>query len=500
MFLEQSSDGAQARDDVRFLEQRLARVRIADECSGDEVREPSAIAKFIEPLRELIAEFLGNLEARGECPHFIRDTRGGATGGRDVVQLLNAGHAERRVLCEGREAHTEEPLDHEIRRAIAVRDRRAYESEPRRVVKLPGALRLGDAGLHHRDAEHAIMFERPLQHLAVARLEDAQRHDCLGEEHPAGEHHDRDFRRELEFFVVCHGACVLRCNVPSGGMTEKEKSRTFTLVTVASGARSLRSIEHGETFHPVVGPMAEARSLHVAQSRLVQRAENCGRPLVVWDVGLGAAANAIAVIEAFQTAGGGCTVEMHSFDHTTAPLEFARDHASELGYPMPWIREIDSLLAEGSVAAGRVAWRLHRADFREFVRSPAAPRPDAILYDPYSPSANPGMWTLGHFTQLRTCLDPARPCTLTSYSRSTAVRVTMVLAGFFVGRGGATGEKDETTLAATDRGLIAQPLDARWLEKVRRSTRGGPLREGCESGPVSDEDFAALTVLLRGAV
>ena len=59
---------------------------------------------------------------------------------------------------------------------------------------------------------------------------------------------------------------------------------------------SLRSLLHGETFHPVVGPMAEARELHVGQSRLVERARETGR-LVVWDVGLGAAANAIALTD-----------------------------------------------------------------------------------------------------------------------------------------------------------------------------------------------------------
>ena len=54
-----------------------------------------------------------------------------------------------------------------------------------------------------------------------------------------------------------------------------------------SGARSLRSREFGETFHPVVGPMAEARALHVAQQRLVARAGETRGPFVIWDVGLG---------------------------------------------------------------------------------------------------------------------------------------------------------------------------------------------------------------------
>ena len=243
--------------------------------------------------------------------------------------------------------------------------------------------------------------------------------------------------------------------------------------------------------------MAEARGLHVAQSELVERAGACGRSFVIWDVGLGAAANAVAVLEAFAETPCAGGVEIHSFDSTSEPLEFAVKHAAELGYLPSWTREVEELLARGRANAGCVTWNFHRVDFREFVRAPEGARPDAILYDPYSPAVDSGMWTLEHFTRLRKCLDPARPCTLTNYSRSTAVRVTLALAGFFVGRGGATGEKDETTVAATRRELLRQPLECEWLERVRRSTRGSPLREGGQGGRISPGDLAALEGMLN---
>lgn len=271
-------------------------------------------------------------------------------------------------------------------------------------------------------------------------------------------------------------------------------SREFTLVTVASGAVSLRSLEHGETFHPVIGPMAEARALHVAESRIVERAGECARPLVIWDVGLGAAANAVAVLEALAEAYRPARVELHSFDCTPEPLAFALSHADELGYLPPWRAAVAELLASGRTVAGQADWHFHRGDFREFVCAPRAdvPAPDAILYDPYSPGSNRSMWTLEHFTRLRARLDPARPCTLTSYSRSTSIRVTLLLAGFHVGCGGAIGEKDQTTVAATHRDLLAQPLSAEWLGRVERSTRGAPLRESRNPGPISREDLSAL--------
>ena len=103
--------------------------------------------------------------------------------------------------------------------------------------------------------------------------------------------------------------------------------------------------------------------------------------------------------------------------------------------------------------------------------------PHAILFDAFSPAKNPAMWTLPLFTNLFHALDPARPCALPTYSRSTIMRVTLLLAGFFVGVGHATGEKEETTIAANTLDLIEQPLDLKWLDRARRSHSAEPLHE-----------------------
>ncbi|MGB8169212.1 MAG: MnmC family methyltransferase [Chthoniobacteraceae bacterium] len=263
----------------------------------------------------------------------------------------------------------------------------------------------------------------------------------------------------------------------------------FEIVTVASGARSLRSREHGETFHPVVGPMTEARSLHVEQQRLVQRAEAVNGPFIIWDVGLGAAANAVAALEAFRTFRGSARVELHSFDETIAPLAFALKNAETLEYLVPHQRAVERLLDKGEAADSGVCWKLHLGDFRQAMTD--APAPHAILYDPYSPKANPELWTLDHFSRLHACLDPARPCLLSNYTRSTAVRVTLLVAGFFVGHGHATGEKDQTTIAANRLEIIEAPLDIAWLARVRRSTQATPLR-GAAGGPIGETDWQAL--------
>ena len=57
------------------------------------------------------------------------------------------------------------------------------------------------------------------------------------------------------------------------------------------------------------------------------------------------------------------------------------------------------------------------------------------------------------------------------------MRVTLLLAGFYVGVGHATGLKEETTIAANRLELLAEPLNARWLERAFRSDSAEPLRE-----------------------
>ena len=89
------------------------------------------------------------------------------------------------------------------------------------------------------------------------------------------------------------------------------------------------------------------------------------------------------------------------------------------------------------------------------------------------------MWTLPLFSDLFRLLDPQRPCALPTYSRSTMLRVTLLLAGFWVGAGHATGEKEQTTIAANTPELIDEPLDRHWLQRARRSTSAEPL-----AGPV----------------
>src|ERR1700683_2856741 len=91
-------------------------------------------------------------------------------------------------------------------------------------------------------------------------------------------------------------------------------SENYQLVRLKNGTCSIRSLAEDETFHPVVGPVAEAEALYVKQLRLRERVLRHSGEFVVWDVGLGAAANAMAVLRA--TSDLPCPMRMISFDRT----------------------------------------------------------------------------------------------------------------------------------------------------------------------------------------
>lgn len=277
-----------------------------------------------------------------------------------------------------------------------------------------------------------------------------------------------------------------------------EVQDSYELVSLRNGARSIRSRENGETMHPGLGPVAEARSLYVDQIGLPERFRDHDGEFVVWDVGLGAAANALTVLRSLRELDG--RVRVVSFEHTLEPLRFAYGHRETLTYFAGYETAVAELLSTRASCfrdeRSEVSWELRLVDFPTFLKSAEAEqlaKPHVVLFDPWSPARNPSMWTAPLFANLHRLLDPGRPCVLPTYSRSTMLRVTLLLAGFFVGRGHATGLKEETTLAANHSEMLDDLLDARWLERARRSKSAEPLWEpSYRQAPLASDTEARL--------
>ena len=240
------------------------------------------------------------------------------------------------------------------------------------------------------------------------------------------------------------------------------------IVRTRGGALAIRSLAESEVMHPGVGPLVEAEQLYVRQSRLRERlmAAGAGQRLVLFDVGLGAGSNALAarsVSEALPEAA--AVLELVSFERDLGALALALTAGPDLGWHGEAADAARALLAHDAHDTARTRWRLVRGELPETLARQAA-RADIIYWDPFSPRANPALWTVAAFLEARRVAG-AR-CTLYTYSASTATRLALLLAGWAVGVGDATGEKAQTTAAAVAAGDLARPLDRGWLARLSR--------------------------------
>src|SRR5262249_53257838 len=123
---------------------------------------------------------------------------------------------------------------------------------------------------------------------------------------------------------------------------------------------------------------------------------------------------------------------------------------------------------EWAHASRLLRWELLKGDFRNLIE--AATIPDLIFYDLFSVKTDPALWTAEIFARIFQRCAP-KSAELYTYSVSTAVRVALLTAGFFVAEGIGTGPKAATTLAFTratgagDHPLSPPLLGQSWLTR-----------------------------------
>jgi hypothetical protein len=276
-----------------------------------------------------------------------------------------------------------------------------------------------------------------------------------------------------------------------------ERKREFSLKKLANGLVTLRDESIGETFHPVIGAREEARRLYVDQTGLAAQWRDPKTQVKrVWDVGLGAAANAVAVVESWLEGEYG-DLCLESFDQDAEALCFALQQMAgepeSFAHLQGW--DWDKLLGEGKLVLSKgkrkLVWNYHQGDFRCCYPS-VVERPDLVMYDLYSALKCPELYTLKLWESLGD-YQQGYPCLIVLHTRSTAVRVTLLLAGWYVGVGTGLGEKEETTLVSNDLAQLTKPLDCAWRQKVLRSTSAFPLLENrVEKRPITQEWIECL--------
>jgi queuine tRNA-ribosyltransferase len=254
-------------------------------------------------------------------------------------------------------------------------------------------------------------------------------------------------------------------------MADSPDQPPFEVVATRSGARAMFDRRTGEVMHPLSGPIEEPKSLYVRPSRLEERLRVEGPELVLLDVGLGAGSNAVAAWELSEgRTGHARTLRIVSFDRTFEALTLATrpEHAAEFGLAGGTLAACERLLEHGSVDGTNTAWRASLGELPSTLLGEPAATADIVYWDPFSPRANPGLWSVAAFTALRRlCRDGA---TVHTYSGATATRTALLLAGFAVGFGDVLSSGRQATVAATRFEDLSNPLDRRWFERLARSS------------------------------
>lgn len=283
-----------------------------------------------------------------------------------------------------------------------------------------------------------------------------------------------------------------------------------------AGFASIQQISSGEVMHSVSEPAEEAKRLYVDQldlPALLAKARERGSPIVVWDVGMGAATNAMAFLRAAEAAAGEESMivdtgssrmkrtdpllekipqrsttgseslvridnmpilqidsmpilQIESFERDLDSFRLALLHPYRFRYlqhPGPF-----AIGREGKWRSecGRFEWSLYEGDFA--VRHAEAAEPDVILFDPFSAKVDSPLWQTEIFRHLRERTS-TKECELFTYTNSNLIRGRMLAAGWFVAKGAGTGPKTETTIAASRPGMKREWLNREWLAKWNRS-------------------------------
>jgi queuine tRNA-ribosyltransferase len=249
------------------------------------------------------------------------------------------------------------------------------------------------------------------------------------------------------------------------------------VVVTRNGATALRDRVSGEVMHPM-GHATEAQEVYVGPARLEERLREGGEPLVLLDVGLGAASNAICAWRLSESLPASARrLQIVSFEHDLNALELARTPAHVEAFGLAPVGSDAYVAASAIVTHGRhetprTSWRLNFGDaLRAFEGEPDASA-DVVFWDMFSTGAHLNEWTVSAFRAVRRlCRANA---TLHTYRAATSARSAMLLGGFAVGIGPPSGEQGQTTIGAVNWEDLTEPLGARWLQRLLRSTAPFP--------------------------
>ena len=296
---------------------------------------------------------------------------------------------------------------------------------------------------------------------------------------------------------------------------KRQKPRTlgaYEIIEKSSEEETYGLIRHTnsqEIMHPMTLPDLEAEHLYINQSSLRSQLEQASAtPLILWDVGLGAAHNAMAAIRLILSLQNSNTlrrpVKIISFEDDLDSLRLAIKHKNLFKH----LRHVapESLLNSERYEGleGKLIWELNQGDFFLHIdKAYEESLPDIVFYDPFSHKTNSIFWKLESFERLFKLFEQhPKGMVMVTYSASTAVRASLLAAGFNVLHGEGMAGRAATLAVSTtckEHPIFSQakPLGSSWLERWKRSSAAVPehipvnQREGFRQKILNHSQFFA---------
>lgn len=237
-------------------------------------------------------------------------------------------------------------------------------------------------------------------------------------------------------------------------MVDAQKSNGLTLEITGDGSATFYSEEFGEHFHCRNGAYTDAQRNYVDAANIPELAR--ADRLAILDVCYGLGYNTAAALDTIHQVNPDCQVTIRAVEINPAVTRGAVDNNLIHHWTPATQTILKALATEGRYQRSTLDLQLIIGDARCTLQPLAAQgwQADAILFDPFSPTRCPQLWTVEFFALTAQCM--ADSGILATYSCAAAVRTAMGLAGLNIGSLAGTGRHWPCTIATKEQ----RPLTA----------------------------------------
>jgi len=215
------------------------------------------------------------------------------------------------------------------------------------------------------------------------------------------------------------------------------------------GSTTLYSSRFNQHYHNPNGAVAESRHVFFETPRLPD-AINQKETLNIFETGFGTGLNLLLLSEYLKESESQTVVNYYSVEGFPVDGQTARDFDfgdnPELNKAKPLLIDIFEDLKPGLnkfELSGQLTLHLFIGLFDEFFKTNQVNKIDFVLHDPFSPDANPDLWTLPVFQNLASI--SRNDAVLATYCAATSARAAMAVAGWNVAKAkGALGKREMT--------------------------------------------------------